>query len=103
MKNSSQTSAIDVSGMAAKAWLRALELTAPISQNPLRILPTVIDELAAQWDQAPALISSRECLTYRSLSERAHQYARWALAQGIVQGEVVGLSMTNRPEYFALW
>ena len=31
----------------AKAWLRALELTAPIARHPDRILPTVIEELAA--------------------------------------------------------
>ena len=42
-------------------------------------------------------------MTYRSLSERSNQYARWALAQGLVKGEVVGLLMTNRPEYLAIW
>jgi fatty-acyl-CoA synthase len=87
----------------AKAWLRAMELTAPISGNPARILPTVVAELAASLGDAPAMLSSRECMTYRSLSDRLNQYARWALGQGLIKGEVVGLLMTNRPEYLAVW
>jgi fatty-acyl-CoA synthase len=87
----------------AKAWLRALELTAPIPRNRNRILPTVIDELAVQHLDAPALLSDRECLTYRQLAERTNQYARWALDQGVSKGEVVGLLMGNRSEYLAIW
>ena len=66
-------------------------------------MPTVIEELAARFGDAPALLSDRECLTYRELAERANRYARWALQQGIAKGDVVGLLMTNRPEYFATW
>jgi fatty-acyl-CoA synthase len=87
----------------AKAWLRALELTAPIHRNPNRVLPTVIEELAARLNDFPALLSERESLTYRELAERSNQYARWALEQGLTKGEVVCLLMTNRPEYFAIW
>lgn len=87
----------------ARAWLRALELTSPIPRNSNRILPTVIEELAARSSDAPALLSDRECLTYRGLADRSNQYARWALAQGLTRGEVVGLLMPNRPEYFAMW
>jgi fatty-acyl-CoA synthase len=87
----------------AKAWLRALELTAPIARNRDRLLATVIEELAAQLDDAPALLSERECLTYRQLFQRSNQYARWALEQGVGKGETVGLLMENRPEYFAIW
>ena len=86
-----------------KAWLRALELTAPIARNRNRILSTVIEERAEQLGDTPALLSDRECMTYGQLSERINQYARWALGQGIGQGEVVGLLMTNRPEYLAIW
>ncbi len=88
---------------AAKAWLRALELTAPIPRNRDRVMPLVIEELAARWGDAPALLSDRECLTYRQLAERSNQYARWALEQGLAKGEVVCLLMTNRPEYLAIW
>ena len=86
-----------------KAWLRALELTAPIARNRNRILSTVIEERAEQLGDTPALLSDRECMTYGQLSERINQYARWALGQGIGRGEVVGLLMTNRPEYLAIW
>jgi fatty-acyl-CoA synthase len=86
-----------------KAWLRALELTAPIARNRHRILSTVIEEHAAETGDTPALLSDRECMTYGQLAQRINQYARWALDQGIGQGEVVGLLMTNRPEYLAIW
>jgi fatty-acyl-CoA synthase len=86
-----------------KAWLRALELTAPIARNRDRILSTVIPERAVQLGDTPALLSDRECMTYRQLSQRINQYARWALDHGVAKGEVVGLLMTNRPEYLAIW
>jgi fatty-acyl-CoA synthase len=87
----------------SRAWLRALELTAPIAHNRHRILLTVIEEVAARMGDAPALLSDRESLTYRALAQRANQYARWALEQGLGKGDVVCLLMTSRPEYFALW
>jgi fatty-acyl-CoA synthase len=88
---------------SAKAWLRALELTAPIARRPDRILPTVIEELASRFGDAPALLSDDECLTYRGLAERSARYARWAIAQGIAKGDAVCLLMPNRPEYMAAW
>jgi fatty-acyl-CoA synthase len=87
----------------AKAWLRALELTAPITNHPQRIFPTVIEELADKFNTAPALLSDSECLTYHALAERSNRYARWALDQGLVKGEAVCLLMPNRPEYMAIW
>ncbi len=88
---------------AAKAWLRALELTAPIGRDRARTLPAMLDGLAAAHGDAPALISDRETLSYRALAARANRYARWALAQGVAKGETVGLLMPNRPEYLAAW
>ncbi len=88
---------------AAKAWSRALEMTAPIGHNRDRVFPTVVEEVSARLGDAPALLSDRECLTYRSLVERSNQYARWALNRGLEKGDVVCLLMTNRPEYIAIW
>jgi fatty-acyl-CoA synthase len=88
---------------AAKAWLRAIELTAPIARNRNRLFSTVIEELAARLGDSPALLSERERLTYRALAERSHRYARWALDQGLAKGEAVCLLMPNRPEYMAIW
>ena len=87
----------------AKAWSRALELTAPIANNPDRIFSTVIEELAETVGDSPALLSDRECLTYRALAARSNQYARWALDQGLAKGDTVCLLMPNRPEYMAIW
>src|SRR3954451_2074868 len=88
---------------AAQAWLRALEMTAPIGANPIRILPVVVQELAAKFEDAPALISERECFSHRQLAERMNRYARWALHHNVAPGEVVALLMPNRPEYLAIW
>lgn len=87
----------------AKAWLRALELTAPIAKNPLRTFPLVLEELAETYGEASALLSDRTCLTYRALSEQSNRYARWALDQNLAEGEAVCLLMSNRPEYLAIW
>jgi fatty-acyl-CoA synthase len=88
---------------ALQDWVRALEATAPIADNPQRTLPCVIEELAQSHGDAPALISTHETLTYRSLTERANRYARWALAQNLAKGDTVCLIMPNRPEYMAIW
>jgi fatty-acyl-CoA synthase len=88
---------------AAKAWARALELAAPIARNRDRVFPTMIEDLAARWGDAPALLSDGECLTYRALAERANRYARWALDQGLAKGDAICLMMPNRPEYLAIW
>ncbi|HVN02203.1 MAG TPA: long-chain-acyl-CoA synthetase [Caulobacteraceae bacterium] len=88
---------------ANKDWLRALELTARIEKAPARILPVVIDELAARMGDAPALLSDRERFTFGELADRSRRYARWALDQGLAKGDVVALLMPNRPEYVAIW
>ena len=87
----------------SRAWARALELTAPIPSQRERVLPAVVDELGQRLGDKPALLSDRECFTYLELAGRARRYARWALAQGVAKGDVVGLLMPNRPEYLAIW
>ena len=63
----------------------------------------MLDELADEHGDAPALMSDAETLSYRALAARANRYARWALAQGLAKGETVGLLMPNRPDYMAAW
>ena len=87
----------------AKAWSRALALTAPIVSRPERTLPVVIDELARQAGETPALLSEDEWLTFAGLARQSRRYARWARAQGLEKGEAVALLMANRPEYVAMW
>jgi fatty-acyl-CoA synthase len=67
------------------------------------VLPAVVDGLGNRLGDKPALLSDRECFTYRELAGRVRQYARWALARGVAKGDVVGLLMPNRPEYLAIW
>src|ERR1700735_3883153 len=86
-----------------KAWVRALEMTTPITRNPAVTLPVLIDTLAERFGDAPALISEHQSLTFRGLAERSSQYARWALSQGLSFGDVVCLLMPNCPEYMAIW
>jgi fatty-acyl-CoA synthase len=87
----------------AKAWSRALTLTAPIVSRPERTLPVVIDELALKYGEAPALLSEDEWLTFAGLARETRRYARWALAQGLEKGKPVALLMPNRPAYLAMW
>jgi fatty-acyl-CoA synthase len=93
----------EIGRSSSKAWLSALEMTAPIASHPNRIFPAVIEELADKFNDAPALLSENNCLTYRDLAERSNRYARWALEQGLVKGETVCLFMPNQPEYLAVW
>jgi fatty-acyl-CoA synthase len=96
-------SATDSGKSSLKAWVRALELTAPIARNRGLTLPVRIDDLADEFGAAPALMSDRESVSYRQLSEQSNRYARWALDQGLAAGDVVCLVMPNCPEYMAIW
>jgi fatty-acyl-CoA synthase len=86
-----------------KGALRTLKMTTPIAKNPNRVFPEVVEDLAAKFSDAPALLSDRERFSYRQLAERANRYARWALAHGLGKGDAVCLMMPNRPEYMAIW
>ena len=87
----------------ARSWMRALELTAPIVRNPERLFSSVIEEWAETSGDAPALLSSGECMNYRALAGRSNQCTRWALQHGLGKGDTVCLFMPNRPEYMAIW
>jgi fatty-acyl-CoA synthase len=82
----SSAKAAGSSASAVQAWLRALALTKPIAEQPTRTLPAIIDELAEKFGEAPALLSDRECLTFRGLAAQSNRYARWALGQGLAKG-----------------
>src|SRR5689334_10898867 len=88
---------------AAKAWLKAIELTSRTEPDPKRLFADVVEDWAARQGNRPALISDRESLTYRALAERINRYARWALAAGVERGDTVGLMMPTQPDYVAAW
>jgi fatty-acyl-CoA synthase len=83
--------------------MRAVDAVAKAGRDPARTLPAIIAELAARLADAPALLSERETFSFRALRDRMNRYSRWALAQNIRRGDVVGLLMPNRPEFLAIW
>jgi len=87
---------------ARDAWIRALGRTGSIDRLGFT-LPALIDQLAQQFDAAPALVSSEATLTYRALALRCNQYARWGLANGLQAGDAVALLMPNCAEYLPAW
>jgi fatty-acyl-CoA synthase len=89
--------------LARKAWLRALELTAPIGKDPHLTFPIVVQRLAERFADAPALLSAQGNWSHRELGERANRCARWALSRGIGRGDRVCLMLPNCREYLALW
>jgi fatty-acyl-CoA synthase len=94
---------IESDKLARDAWLRALQLTAPITQTPTVTLPIVIDHIAEASPATMALTGEPESLTYRALADRAHHYASWTLRPRVRPGDVVCLLMQNCPEYMAIW
>jgi fatty-acyl-CoA synthase len=86
-----------------KAWVRALERTAPIERDRTLTLPALIGRLGERFGDAPALISPDAALSYRSLAAACNRYARWGLSRGLAPGEVVCLMMANCPDYLAIW
>src|ERR1700688_4389275 len=100
---SSETPPVRGKPSAAKAWLKAIELTSRIEANPLALFADVVDDWAERQPDRPALISDLETFSYRALAARINQYARWALVAGLAPGDTVCLLMPSRPEYVAAW
>jgi fatty-acyl-CoA synthase len=90
------------SKFAREAWLRALAKTASIADQGLT-LPVLIDRLAAEFNAAPALVSSEATMTFAQLAFRCNQYARWGVARGLERGDTASLLMANCAEYLAIW
>jgi fatty-acyl-CoA synthase len=88
---------------AAKAWLKAIELTSRIEAHPERLFADVVEAWASRQPDRPALISDTETFSYRALAERINRYARWAQSAGLKRGDTVCLLMPNRPDYLAAW
>lgn len=88
---------------AREAWLRALQRTAALEDNPHLTLPALLDRFALDYGAAPALVSHEVSYSYAELAARSNRYARWALAEGLRAGEVVALLLPNGAEYPAAW
>jgi len=51
----------------------------------------------------PVLIGESSSMTWSELDAFANRAAHWATGEGLVRGDVVALSMENRPEFIGLW
>jgi len=61
---------------ANRDWLRALQKTAHVEDDPRRILAIEFDDVAALRGDAAALISEHESFSFGELAARSNQYAR---------------------------
>jgi fatty-acyl-CoA synthase len=86
-----------------KAWVRALEMTAPIERQPQHTLPVLIDQLAERFAAVPALVAPDTALTYGEMAADCNRYARWAVGEGLRRGDTVALLMPNCVHYMPLW
>jgi fatty-acyl-CoA synthase len=80
-----------------------LQFVADVSANPGRTLPVVVEEVAEEFGDMPALVSDGDIFSYRRLAERARRFSSVALYWGIEKGEVVGLMAHGRPDYISAW
>jgi hypothetical protein len=74
----------------SRAWLRALELTAPIPRRRDRVLPAVVDELGDRLVDKPARLSDRECLTWGNYAGFPDS-PYYAQAQNYLNGQACSL------------
>jgi fatty-acyl-CoA synthase len=88
---------------ATKDWIRALETTKRLFDPTCPGLQGIVQAQAANDSGRAALIGEQCALSYAELAGRANRYSRWALRQGLRSGDVVGLLMSNQPEFVAIW
>jgi fatty-acyl-CoA synthase len=88
---------------ALRDWVRAIDATQRRRATPDTTLASVVHAAAATCGDRPALIGIDGHLSYGALSARTNQIARWALDEGLRPGSVIGLLMTNQPEFVAIW
>lgn len=63
----------------------------------------IVEDFALSKPDNIAILHEDRTYTYKALADGANRYARWALAQGIHKGDVVGLFMNGCAEYLMAW
>lgn len=63
----------------------------------------MLDELAARYGAAPALMSPASSYSFSDLQRRASAYTHWARSIRLAKGDVVAMLMSNEPDYVAAW
>lgn len=83
--------------LRAKKWLN------PIRNESTELLADDLEAAVDLYHSNTAFSFEGRHMSYGELDEFANRVAHWALAEGLNQGDVVGLLMENRPEYVAIW
>ena len=87
----------------AKTFARFLPLVARARARGGSTIVDAVEDHARRRPSHAALVFEERTLSYRDLDAEANRVARWALDQGLAQGDVVALLMENRPEFVACW
>ena len=78
--------------------------TQKISVKSNRLSPWFIfSEAVAKYPSHRAIWYEGQVLTYAELHNQAAQLAQWMLSAGMQPGELVGMYMTNKPEFMVIW
>ncbi len=62
-----------------------------------------IEKLAREKPNDEAIWSRVGCYTWKEVYDRANQYAKWYLANGIKPGDLVAFFMVNTPDFVIAW
>ena len=82
---------------------RLLKRIKPINLDSDVLVCDDFEEAVDRFGDNVALEDETRSLTYRELDGMANRYAHWARSRNLRRYDVIGLVMTNRPEYIAAW
>jgi fatty-acyl-CoA synthase len=82
---------------------RLLKRIKPISLDSDVLVCDDFEEAVDKFGDSIALEDETRSLTYRDLDGMANRYAHWARGRNLRRSDVIGLVMTNRPEFIAAW
>lgn len=82
---------------------RLLKRIKPIHLDSDVLVCDDFEEAVDKFGDNIALEDETRSLTYRDLDGMANRYAHWARNRGLRRSDVIGLVMTNRPEFIAAW
>ena len=82
---------------------RLLKRIKPISLDSDVLVCDDFEEAVDKFADNIALEDETRSLTYRDLDGMANRYAHWARGRNLRRSDVIGLVMTNRPEFIAAW
>lgn len=87
----------------ARAFARFVPLALRTRTRGASTIVEAVEEHARRRPSHAALVFEDRTLSYGDLEAESNRVARWALGQGLAQGDVVALLMENRPEFVVCW